>query len=113
MKDCEPQALGGDGDGGDRHVDAARAGRREQRLEVEAFDVDGHADALGRLVDDVDLEAFEIAVLGLGLERRVVRIGADIEHVLGEAAAGAAAKPMAAARTSRLRRVKLIFVPSG
>ena len=61
-----------------------RTRRRKQRLEVVAFDIDGHAGALGRLGDDVDLEAFEVAALGLELEGRVVRIGADVEHVLRE-----------------------------
>ncbi len=54
----------------------------KQRLEIIALDVDGHADALGRLGDDVDLETFEGAALALEFEGRVVRIGADIQHVL-------------------------------
>ena len=44
---------------------------------------DGHADALGRLGDDVDLEAFERAGLVLELEGRIVRIGGDVEDALG------------------------------
>ena len=39
--------------------------------------------ALGRFVDDVDFEAFEGAALVLVFEGRIVRVGADIEHVGG------------------------------
>ena len=45
-------------------------------------DVGGQAGALADLVDEIDLEALEVAVRVLVLPRRIGRIGADIQYLL-------------------------------
>ncbi len=73
------QALVGDRDGGDRGVDAAGRRGREERLEAEVLELDLDAELLGDGVDEVDLEALEVAGLGLDLPGRVGGVGADGE----------------------------------